>query len=120
MPESYKSEESFLEDYQKLDSDNKELAEKFMKNLMRLQRAENGIDSQMKRIERKYNCLPNTGQGKIFCSFCGKPQYEAIRIVAAGKPPSQVYICDACISLCNEIMEESKDEKQETEKQSNE
>ena len=120
MPEYYKSEESYLEDYRKLNSENKELADKFMKSLIRLQRAENGIDSQVLRIERKYHRLPSTGSCEIFCSFCGKSQYEAIKIVTAGKPTSQVYICDACISLCNEIIGENQNEKWEIAKQSNE
>ena len=34
------------------------------------------------------------------CSFCGKPQGE-VRLVAG---PSDVYICNLCIGLCNEIL----------------
>ena len=40
---------------------------------------------------------------KIKCSFCGKPQ-EAVRKLIAG--PDGIYICDECISLCSEIIEE--------------
>jgi len=36
------------------------------------------------------------------CSFCGKPQ-EQVRKLVAGPG---VYICDECIELCNEIVEE--------------
>ena len=36
------------------------------------------------------------------CSFCGKTQDEAKKIIAG----PTVYICDECIDLCNEIMEE--------------
>ena len=40
---------------------------------------------------------------KIKCSFCGKPQ-EAVRKLIAG--PDGIYICDECISLCSEILED--------------
>ena len=39
---------------------------------------------------------------KLKCSFCGKPQ-EQVRKLVAGPG---VYICDECIELCNEIIEE--------------
>lgn len=34
------------------------------------------------------------------CSFCGKKQGE-VRLVAG---PSDVYICNLCVALCNEIL----------------
>jgi ATP-dependent Clp protease ATP-binding subunit ClpX len=36
------------------------------------------------------------------CSFCGKTQEEVKKIIAG----PTVYICDECIDLCNDIMEE--------------
>lgn len=39
---------------------------------------------------------------KLHCSFCGKAQDEVRRLVAG----PGVYICDECISLCNEIIAE--------------
>ena len=36
------------------------------------------------------------------CSFCGKTQEEVKKIIAG----PTVYICDECIDLCNEIMDE--------------
>lgn len=47
--------------------------------------------------------------GKVFhCSFCGKSQHEVRKLIAG---PS-VYVCDECISLCNDIInEESRNEK---------
>jgi len=39
---------------------------------------------------------------KLHCSFCGKGQDEVRRLVAG----PGVYICDECISLCNEIIAE--------------
>ena len=36
------------------------------------------------------------------CSFCGKSQEQVKRLIAG----PNVYICDECIELCNEILEE--------------
>ncbi|AIJ34076.1 ATP-dependent protease ATP-binding subunit ClpX [Corynebacterium imitans] len=36
------------------------------------------------------------------CSFCGKSQKQVRKLIAGGG----VYICDECIELCNEIIEE--------------
>lgn len=44
----------------------------------------------------------NEDKGNLKCSFCGKPQ-EQVRKLVAGPG---VYICDECIELCNEIIEE--------------
>jgi ATP-dependent Clp protease ATP-binding subunit ClpX len=46
----------------------------------------------------------------LFCSFCGKNQKEVKKLIAG----PAVYICDECIQLCSEIIEE------ETEKDADE
>ena len=46
----------------------------------------------------------------LFCSFCGKNQKEVKKLIAG----PAVYICDECIQLCSEIIEE------ETEKEAGE
>src|SRR5215813_7481530 len=38
---------------------------------------------------------------KLKCSFCGKSNKEVARLI--GGPG--VYICDACVSVCNRILE---------------
>ena len=40
--------------------------------------------------------------GGVRCSFCGKPQ-EAVRKIIAGPG---VFICDECVNLCTDIIEE--------------
>ncbi len=40
---------------------------------------------------------------KIRCSFCGKPQEQVSKLIAG---PNGAYICDECIEICNEIIEE--------------
>lgn len=42
------------------------------------------------------------GNDKLFCSFCGKNQREVKKLIAG---PS-VYICDECIQLCGEIIDD--------------
>ena len=51
----------------------------------------------------------NGGRDKVFhCSFCGKSQHEVRKLIAG---PS-VYVCDECVALCNEIInEEGRDDK---------
>ncbi len=44
----------------------------------------------------------NTPTDDLICSFCGKSQDEVKKLIAG---PS-VYICDECIHLCNEIIDE--------------
>ena len=41
-------------------------------------------------------------KGQLKCSFCGKMQDQVRKLVAG----PGVYICDECIELCNEIIEE--------------
>lgn len=40
------------------------------------------------------------------CSFCGKPQNQVKKLIAG----PDVYICDECIALCNEIINEEFEE----------
>ncbi|MBC6309349.1 ATP-dependent protease ATP-binding subunit ClpX [Listeria sp. FSL L7-1582] len=44
----------------------------------------------------------NDEKGTLKCSFCGKTQDQVRKLVAG----PGVYICDECIELCNEIIEE--------------
>ena len=46
----------------------------------------------------------------LFCSFCGKNQNEVRKLIAG---PS-VYICNECIDLCNDIIQEEINESSET------
>jgi len=48
--------------------------------------------------------VPKFGEGseQLKCSFCGKSQRQVKKLIAG----PGVYICDECIDLCNEIIEE--------------
>lgn len=53
--------------------------------------------------------MPNNEENndQFFCSFCGKNQKEVKKLIAG---PS-VYICNECIKLCGEIIEDEEKEK---------
>ncbi|MCB5195986.1 ATP-dependent Clp protease ATP-binding subunit ClpX [Deefgea salmonis] len=38
----------------------------------------------------------------LYCSFCGKSQHEVKKLIAG----PQVFICNECIDLCNDVIEE--------------
>jgi len=46
----------------------------------------------------------------LYCSFCGKSQHEVRKLIAG---PS-VYVCDECVELCNDIIREEMQEKEES------
>ncbi|MDF2570250.1 MAG: clpX, partial [Sporomusa sp.] len=50
-------------------------------------------------------------RGQLKCSFCGKLQEQVKKLVAG----PGVYICDECIELCNEIIEEELSEDMDVE-----
>jgi ATP-dependent Clp protease ATP-binding subunit ClpX len=50
------------------------------------------------------------GADLLKCSFCGKSQKQVKKLIAG----PGVYICDECIELCNEIIEEELAEAGET------
>src|SRR6202140_2648297 len=45
---------------------------------------------------------PTDSNEQLLCSFCGKSQRQVKKLIAG----PGVYICDECIDLCNEIIEE--------------
>ena len=57
--------------------------------------------------------MVRTGDGAdlLKCSFCGKSQKQVKKLIAG----PGVYICDECIELCNEIIDEELAESGETE-----
>src|SRR3712207_7942458 len=45
---------------------------------------------------------PTDSNEQLLCSFCGKSQRQVKKLIAW----PGVYICDECIDLCNEIIDE--------------
>src|SRR5207244_4427720 len=48
-------------------------------------------------------------EAQLRCSFCGKGREEVRKLIAG----PTVYICDECVDLCNDIIAEDLEEKQE-------
>ena len=47
--------------------------------------------------------MAGKNDGKIRCSFCGKAQEQVHRLISG---PNGAYICDECIDICAEILDE--------------
>ncbi len=45
----------------------------------------------------------NDGNPMLYCSFCGKSQEQVKRLIIG---PQDIHICDECIGVCSEIIEE--------------
>lgn len=60
-----------------------------------LERTSGGDEPELKKI---------TGKGTLRCSFCSKKQKDVKKLIAG----PGVYICDECLTLCNEIVEEER------------
>ncbi len=46
-------------------------------------------------------------EGKIRCSFCNKTQEQVTKLISG---PNGAYICDECVAICADIIEEELDE----------
>jgi DNA-binding transcriptional MerR regulator len=79
------------------------------------QRHRRRLEDQRREIDRNLETLPSPrqwhtmigkertmGETKTYtCSFCGKPNAEVARMIAG---PKGVYICNECVSKCNEVL----------------
>ena len=57
------------------------------------------------RLRKRYEAAspqpaPKTDRNTLHCSFCRKSQHEVSKLIAG----SAAFICDACVSVCNEIL----------------
>ena len=53
--------------------------------------------------------MPKVSEKEIRCSFCGKPQASVKKLIAG---PSGVFICDECIKICQNIIDEEEFEEE--------
>ena len=51
------------------------------------------------------NRPPARSEKLLYCSFCAKSQHEVRKLIAG----PQVFICDECVDLCNDIIREEAD-----------
>ncbi|MDE6419284.1 MAG: ATP-dependent Clp protease ATP-binding subunit ClpX, partial [Lachnospiraceae bacterium] len=49
----------------------------------------------------------NSDEKNIRCSFCGKTQGQVKKLIAG---PAGVFICDECVDICADIIEEEEEE----------
>ena len=54
--------------------------------------------------------MANRMDDRVRCSFCGKTQDQVKKLIAG---TNNVFICDECIDLCAEILEEEFDGQEE-------
>ena len=57
--------------------------------------------------------MPKHDDSRLKCSFCGKSQDQVKKLIAG----PEVYICDECVELCNEILDEEFFESKDKENQ---
>lgn len=76
---------------------------KVLKVIAKIQQMEGKDDKELNKLLAKWEeVYDDVFKEKLRCSFCNKSQDEVRKLVAG----PGVYICDECIDLCNEIMEE--------------
>jgi hypothetical protein len=60
------------------------------------------IDAAQPRSGETVGQQGPTPQAVLYCSFCGKSQHEVNKLVAG----PHVFICDECIDVCSDIIDE--------------
>lgn len=103
MSELYESDEKMLKAFSKLSPEYQQKVERQMKDLLKIQRVEQKVAAEIYRIEVQRK---KSGEEKS-CSFCGNSVNEVeYLITGAGH-----YICDECVDLCNQIIQEAREKK---------
>ena len=87
--------EDMLAAFQQLNPANQIFALRYVEKLLDLQK----LDELVKRVDE------HRTNGDEACSFCGMAKEDVGFLMAA---PANVYICDECVKLCSEILEEEK------------
>ena len=98
-------ERSIFDKVHLLNHQNKQRVDNFLSDLLVVQKGEQKLEAQEfpVRVEaRKLN-------GGIRCNYCGKPQSICERLIAGNNS----YICDECVKLCAEILQDERYKKDE-------
>lgn len=107
MANIYSNEEAFLHDYRRLSKENKNKVGRYLKNLLRIQRAESNVRGKLFSLER---LTDEVSAEEKYCNFCGKSQHEVSHLIAAGQENDMVYICKECAIACGEIFDDVENE----------
>lgn len=104
MPDVYRDDAALLKDFNRLSQENQNKAGRYIKNLLKLQRAENGLSNKISMLEfaQKRAAKEQSNENVTQCSFCGRPQTDAEQLIAC----NDIFICDACVRLCAKIIDE--------------
>lgn len=67
-----------------------------------MEKYNNKLMEIFKKAEKYDKLLFISKENTLHCSFCNKRQEDVVKLVASPK----AYICEECICLCNEILED--------------
>ena len=106
MADVYRDDAALLKDFNRLSQEYRNKAGRYIKNLLKLQRAESGLRGKISMVEfeqrRAAKKMEQDGEPVVHCSFCGRSQLESETMIAADK----IYICDSCVRLCASIIDD--------------
>lgn len=111
MANVYASDEALLRDYHKLSQEYQNKAGRYIKNLLKLHRAEMGLAAKVSVFEEPEGENASYPAARPRCSFCGK-KMDNVELLIAGPGAC---ICNECVDLCVEILNEKKAENGESE-----
>ena len=105
-----------LKKIEKLNEENQNRAVKYIEKLLTLQRLEDRLTGKINMAEYDVKKIDpifveETKEKGVRCSFCGKNQYHVERIIAG----PNVYICNECVELCDEVLQDIAEEEKEKE-----
>ena len=76
---------------------------KVIKVLAKIQQTEGKDDEELNKLLDKWEVVyDDVFKEPLKCSFCNKTQHEVRKLIAG----PGVYICDECVELCCEILDE--------------
>lgn len=82
---------------------------KVIKVLAKIQQTEGKDDGELNKLLDKWEeVYDDVFKEPLKCSFCNKTQHEVKKLIAG----PGVYICDECVELCCEILDEESQEKE--------
>lgn len=99
MAVPYSSEGAFIEDYRRLHGKYRAKVDRLLKRLIRIQRFHD------KALPAKGKREKSDEGSNVRCSFCGCYQHDNFFVCSTD---SLAYICDDCVKMCSQIIEEKK------------
>ena len=98
-------ERSIFDKVHLLNHQNKQRVERFVGDLLVVQDGVQKVERQELPVRAEANKLT----GGIRCSFCGRPQNLCDHLIAGNNS----YICDECVKLCTEVLQDERYKKDE-------